>query len=1148
MIADGAAVGDRIGRLVASARAAALAGRLLVLLGLVGCVRPQAQPCGDRVCDVGDVCTPGGCATPADVAACAGLSDGTTCQAANGGLGTCDQGACRTNLCGNGVIDPGEVCDGDAGVDTSVGETCSADCKRIQVCGNGVVDPGEQCDDGNQNPADGCDACTLTKWSAAALIGANTAVFPALRIATNGDGSLYFTDGVFVRRIDASGAVTTVAGNGTVGYSGDGGPATSAQLNLPIGLAVDGLGNLYIADLYNSRIRRVDTAGIITTIAGNGNFGYSGDGGPATSAQLSGPTGVAVDGLGTVYIADNNNFVVRRVDLNGVITTIAGNGTYGYSGDGGPAISAQLNYPLDVALDRVGNVYISDPYNFAIRRVTKAGVITTFAGNGTSGYSGDGAPAKTAQLTYPSQLAVDAVGDVYIGDGNGTIRRVDTGGVITTVAGTGTAGFSGDGGPATSAQLGAEYDGYSPGVAVDLLGNVYIADTSNGRVRRVDTTGTIASIAGDGTLDLGEGGAATSTQISICTPSGVAVDASGSVYIAEGCFSRVSRVDSNGLFTTVAGTGVAGYTGDGGAARNAQLGTPAGVALDGMGNLYITDYGDQRVRRVDSAGVITTIAGTGIAGYSGDGGPATSAQLNGPSGVAIDGIGNVYIADTVNGRIRRIDTAGVITTVAAGNGVAVDGAGNLYIPGTNVVRKIDTTGTVTTIAGTGTAGYSGDGGPATSAQLTGPGGVAVDPSGNIYILDGWGRIRRVDTAGIITTVAGDGTTTAFNGDGGPAVAASFYYLTALAVEAAGDVYVADQSNTVRRIRAGVIETIAGQIDPPGMGPVAHARFYDPRALVVSPPLTLVAGGSLGTVQAARSDTGRLADVVGRYPQPTAAGNRARFRSQSFGDVDGIAYDAQARQIYLSESTANRLDVVTMVDPNDATTWTIAPFANVSGTAGFANGAAASARFHGPTGLYLDPVAHVLYVADSGNHVVRAIDLATTTVSTVAGMPDVRGFFGDGGAATAAGLFLPQAITKCGNGDLFIADTGNNRVRRVDATTGNISTVLGVGVAAWSGEGVPARDFPVDAPLGLACDAFGNVFVTSTTAIRLLAASDQHAVDGSGDVQTIYGGPPRAFPADATRCLTGLAVIDAATVQVVDSCTGLLVELHRHTGQ
>ena len=323
------------------------------------------------------------------------------------------------------------------------------------------------------------------------------------------------------------------------------------------------------------------------------------------------------------------------------INTLAGNGTAGYSGDTGPATSAQLSYPQGIALDAADNMYIADTYNNRIRKVSN-GVIITVAGGGTS--RSDNISATSAALNQPSGVAVDAAGNLYIADsGNNVIRKVSNG-VITTVAGNGTAGFSGDNGPATSAQL------YNPdGVAVDSAGNLYIADMNNSRIRKV----------------------------------------------------------SNGVITTVAGTGTAGFSGDNGPVARAQLDSPDGVAVDAAGNLYIADMDNNVIRKV-SNGVIYTVAGNGTAGFSGDNGPATSAQLYIPTGVAVDTAGNLYIADHQNDRIRKVS-----------NGV------------------------ITTVAGNGTLGYNGDDIPATSAALGWPYGAAVDASGDVFFSEssGLSRIR-----------------------------------------------------------------------------------------------------------------------------------------------------------------------------------------------------------------------------------------------------------------------------------------------------------------------------------------------------------------------------------------------------------------------
>ena len=293
-------------------------------------------------------------------------------------------------------------------------------------------------------------------------------------------GNLFIADvdNNVIRKVSTTGVITTVAGNGTQGYSGDGGSADSAELNSPEGVAVDASGNLFIGDVTNNRIRKVSTSGIITTVAGNGTLGYSGDGGSATSAALAYPSGVAVDASGNLFIADNNR--IRKVSTSGVITTVAGNGTRGYSGDGGSADSAELNSPRGVAVDTSGNLFIADQGNNRIRKVSTSGIITTVAGNGRQGYSGDGGSADSAELD-PISVAVDASGNLFIADyANFRIRKVSTSGVITTVAGNGTRGYSGDGGSADSAELNSP-----EGVAVDASGNLFITDYYNNRIREV---------------------------------------------------------------------------------------------------------------------------------------------------------------------------------------------------------------------------------------------------------------------------------------------------------------------------------------------------------------------------------------------------------------------------------------------------------------------------------------------------------------------------------------------------------------------------------------------------------------------------------------------------------------------------------------
>jgi sugar lactone lactonase YvrE len=632
-------------------------------------------------------------------------------------------------------------------------------------------------------------------------------------VAVDAQGNVYAADSGnnLVVRISPNGALTVVAGNGIGGFSGDGGPATSASLDGPYGVAVDAAGNLYIADSWNGRIRKV-SGGTITTIAGNGTDGFSGDGGPASSASFSDPAGIAVDSAGNLYVADTYNHRIRKVS-GGTITTVAGNGIESFSGDGGPATSASLDRPFGVAVDSAGNLYMADTFNSRIRKVS-GGTITTVAGGG-NGALGDGGPATSASLAWPQGVAVDSSGNLYIADTNYDFIRKVSGGTITTVAGNNIWGYSGDGGPATSASLNFPY-----GVAVDSAGNVYIADWQNNRIRKV-SGGTITTVAGNGFYRYsGDSGPATSASLN--QPTGVAVDSFGNLYIADWFNNRIRKV-SGGTITTVAGNGRCCFSGDGGSPTSASLNQPQGTAADSAGNLYIADYGNSRVRKV-SGGTITTVAGGGK-GPLGDGGPATSATLGSPVGVAVDSAGNLYIADSWSNRIRKV-SAGTITTVA-GNGIggfsgdggpatsasldgpygaAVDAAGNVYIADwqNNRIRKVSG-GTITTVAGNGNQGFSGDGGPATSASLNQPQGVAVDSVGNLYIADsGNERIRKV-SGGTITTVAGSGSY-GFSGDGGPATSASLAERSnshwGVAVDSAGNLYIADTyNNRIREVLA-----------------------------------------------------------------------------------------------------------------------------------------------------------------------------------------------------------------------------------------------------------------------------------------------------------------------------------------------------------
>jgi sugar lactone lactonase YvrE len=608
--------------------------------------------------------------------------------------------------------------------------------------------------------------------------------------------------------------VTTVAG----GRRGDGGPATSASFILPSAVARDANGDLYVSDADDCRIRRVSASGTITTFAGTGICGHSGDGGPAKAARISNVYGLAFDKQGNLLLADSD--VIRSIAPNGAIETIAGSGTPGYSGDGGPATKARLSGALGVSADQAGNIYIADTGNNVIRKVDTAGIIRTVAGNHTAGFSGDGGPATAASLNLPWSVVPDANGNFYISDNNNRrVRKVTSGGTINTYAGNGVFGNTGSGGPATVAAIG-------PPTGLRLgAGKLYVC-TESYLIWVVDLrTLTITIIAGNGNVGFnGDGDSALSTSFGLLY--GMALDGAGGLFVADAGNNRVRHIDTSQTVSTTAG----GAVNDGGPALNASLNsslssTYAHIAFDPSGNMYIADTGNCRVRKVSTAGIINTIAGTGICGYSGDGGPATTATLSFPQAVAVDGSGSVYIADTGNSAIRKIDPSGSITTflsVLDGDvftesarvvALAMDGSGNLYASdGFYAIWKITPAGQTTVVAGSlFHFGYNGDGIPATQAWLYLPVGVAIDRAGNLYISDWLNyRVRKVDTNGIISTIAGTGLP-GFSGDGGPATSAQLSFPSDVTVDSEGNVYISDWANFRIRVvdPSGAISTFAG---------------------------------------------------------------------------------------------------------------------------------------------------------------------------------------------------------------------------------------------------------------------------------------------------------------------------------------------------
>jgi hypothetical protein len=774
----------------------------------------------------------------------------------------------------------------------------------------------------------------------------------------------------------AAGSISTIAG-------GVGGPAlaTNVALNDPCGVSYTG-GRLYAGDFL--AVRQVNPgSGALTTPAGSGAFGPVGTGGPAAAATLKGACGAASDSAGDLVIADT---YVERIQVvaartgtsygqamtRGHIYTVAGIGTQGYSGDGGPATGAKLNRPQDVIVDGAGNLVIADTFNSRIRVVAGhtgtfygqamiAGDIYTIAGTGRGGFSGDGGPAASAQLSGPYWLTMDGAGNLVIADtGNERLRVVAghtgtfygqamTAGDIYTVAGDGSFRFSGDGIPALRA-------GMNPtGVAVDGAGNLVISDDKNDRVRVVaDSTGTfygmsmtagdVYTVAGDGIQGFsGDGGAAIGAEVHF--PVGVAVDNAGNLVIADennlrfrvvaahtGTFYGISM--TTGDIYTAAGNGqTTVFSGDGGPAISAQLDSPGGLTLDHAGNMVIADTNNNRIRvlavhtgtyygQAMTARDIYTVAGKSRGGFSGDGGPATNAQLSNPQEASVDGAGNLVIADSGNERIR----------------VVAERTGTFY-------GRSMTAGDIYTVAGNGTEGFSGDGGPATGAEISIPHDVSVDGVGNLVITDtNNNRIRVVAertgtfygqamTAGDIYTVAGTGQG-GFSGDGGPAIAAQVNIPYWVTIDGTGNLVIADLFNFRIRVVAERTGTFYGQ------------------AMTAGDIYTVAGTGQRGF-----------------------SGDGGPALAAQVDEVDSVTLDG-AGNLVIADTFNNRIRVL----------------AERSGT------------FYGRAMT----VGDIYTVAGNGHN----------------------GFYGDGGPAVSAGLLQPAGAVVDSAGNLVLTDSGHGRVRQV----------------------------------------------------------------------------------------------------------------------
>lgn len=977
-------------------------------------------------------------------------------------------------------------------------------------------------------------------------------------LAVNSAGDLYIadTDNNRVRRVQATtGIITTVAGTGETGLDRDGRPAIAASLRDIRSIAFDRAGNLLISTA--GRIRRVDAhTGTITTIEG-----------------LDGVAGIAVDQDNNLFFAEISARRVSKLDAGtGTVTRIAGNGESGVDGDGGPATKAALAFPGQIAFDRNGDIYIAPALSSeeprTIRKVDMTtGIITTVAGVVEDPVArcytpeagncplGDGGPATRARLFGPRGLAFDEEDNLYIASfSDRRVRKVEkASGLISTVAGPGcTIGEAGncslaDGGPAATSTLNGP-----AGLAFDGAGNLYIADSYNyrsisriifspsaNRIRKVGPDGMISTVAGGRPGDpLGDGGPAIAALV---RPSGLAFDTAGNLFIAQENDHRIRKVDAvTGTIATVAGNGNPGFSGDGGPAVEATLSFPTDVQTDSGGNLYIADSSNRRIRLVDSqTGAIRTLAGNGCQIELEDCDtderlPGGDTTLGFPSAIALDEFGNLYFTEmnyipsaitplqvgTLANRVRKINlSTGILTTIAGSDsafrgdggpaedalmtfgdlgGFDFDSEGNLYVADSynHRIRRIDrTTGIIETIAGNGQRGFGGDDGPAVQALMTNPSSVKFDTQGNLYVSDlGNSRIRMIDAATKIITTAhlrasldiefdpygdlylinstqihrihpenGDATLIAgngqrgFSGDGGPASEAALNYSSRIAFDSFGNLYITDTNNhRVRRVDVnGLIGTVAGNGEP-GFG----------------------------------GDGGLAIEASLNYPK-------------------GVAVDT-AEDLYIADTRNNRIRRV------DRRTGVISTVAGDGSRDLFGDGGdggpATIASLDSPAGIRFDAGGD-LFIAGASKSRIRRLGMTTNIISNFAGRVE-RTFGGDGGPADQALLSQPTDVVVGPEGDLFIADAGNLRIRKVDGTTAIISTVAGQGCFSLEsgmqecelGEGGPATEANLDFPRKIAFDAAGNLYIAEEFRIWRIDA-------GTGIIAIVAGNGSTGFTGD-----------------------------------
>ncbi len=1046
-------------------------------------------------------------------------------------------------------------------------------------------------------------------------------------VVVDKNGNIYVADKFNhrIRMISGTGEVSTFAGSGTIG-SADG-QGTAASFYYPTALALDHNGNVYVSDQYNHKIRKITKEGIVSTFAGSGNLGSTD--GISTLASFNNPEGLVVDSTGTVYVADLYNHKIRKISSTGEVITFAGTGNIG-SNDG-TGTSASFYYPSGLVLDAFGSLYVADHWNNKIRKITPLGVVSTFAGSGSAG-SANGT-ALTASFDQPYNIVIDRSGNLIVTDrNNNKIRKITPDGIVSTLAGDGVSGST-DG-----SSLTARF--YNPfGIAVDGVGNFIIADRNNHEIRKytsvsytinpplptglnfdvqtgiisgtpqmgqpsstyqitakndqgIDTTSltfsviantpkiaysspqiytngvaivplmpvntggnvsnnmpSVSTIAGKNTSGLVNG---VGSAASFNYPTGVVLDKSGAIFVTDKYNHVIRKISPTGEVSTFAGSGSIGSSD--GQGSSASFYYPSALTIDANENLFVSDQYNHKIRKITKTGLVSTIAGIGYEA-SADG-PAASAGFYRPEGIALDSAGNIFVADYNNNKIRKITPAGVVSTFAGsgsqgstdGTGtsarfylpcsIAIDASGTLYVADqyNNKIRKVTSAGVVTTIAGTGASG-SADG-AGSVATFNYPSGILLDASGNLLVADkNNNKIRKISPSGLVSTVAGSETSGSVDGD---CSIARFYNPHGLAMDSNGNLIVADRYNHKIRIITNTSYSIqpalpSGLIFNPQTGEISgtpqvsqpstsyqitarNEQGVDITTLsimvlgkpsistvdVTSIKLTTATVGvnilNLGAPNPYKYGicwnlTGNptVSDSIDKKDTASVAGsstfnmtklklNTNYFVRAFIQNESGISYGNELKFKTLDyvpaisyagpQTYTEGIAIAELVPTNTggATSTTLPQVTTIAGntTYGFVNGTGTAASFYYPTGVAVDKSGNI-FVTDKYNHVIRKISPAGE-VSTFAGSGSIGSSNGQG---TAASFYYPGAVVIDKDENLFISDQINMKIRKI-TKTGLVSTYAGNGIE--SSDDGPAASSSFRRPEGLVLDTAGNLYI------------------------------------------------------------------------